>query len=436
MNAHYSTQRMTAIVLRGSLVTSIALGALLLAHGMVANNIMTARIISVFIVILYLLLCEFLVKKRFFIAAGWLIIALYTFVSLVTLLYWGLNVSMGILSIGFVVFLSGLILGPKYIVWVMSIVIVLLISVQYLTYSGLVKPNLTVLAKPSDYFDVLMYITVFSIFALLSWLSSRQAERSLHRARDAEEKLRAEKANLVIKLDKQSRRLHQTQLQEMLRLYKFAEIGQSTTATLHELSNLLSELTLDIDDIGKSHQRSAVITNAKDGISRINHLVKQTRRQLHDNRTTEVFNAIPIIDQTVNELSLKFQNQRVLLTKHFSQRTSFKIVGDTLNLSHIITMLLNNALDACALKNDAHVSIRISQTKDTLSIHISDNGPGIPEHEAKHLFSPHESAKPNGLGIGLYITKHILETQFHGKISIHKVTAGALFLIELPRYKD
>ncbi|MFZ1300987.1 MAG: HAMP domain-containing sensor histidine kinase [Candidatus Microsaccharimonas sp.] len=428
---------MTAIVLRGSLIVTISLTILLTFHGLSTGNLLASRVFDCLGVILYLLLGEFLIRKQRYILVGWLIMSLYIFLSILTLLLWGVNAPMGILSVGFVIFLSGLLLGPHHIAWVIGGITTLLFLVQYVHRAGYIHPELEALAKPSDYFDILAYVTIFSIFALLSWLSSKQTEYSLNRALSAEEKLRAEKDNLVIKLAEQSRQLHQAQLEEILRLYKFAEMGQSTTATLHELSNLLSELTLDIDDIGQQHQTSQAITHTKEVVDRINRLVRQTRKQLQGNQTSEVFNAIPVIQQTIQELQLKFDAKAVILVKTFSQQKTFKILGDPLNLSHIVTILLNNALDACLTQPHSRVEIIVKQVKNRLIISVIDNGPGIPENQQRRLFSPHESSKPSGLGIGLYITKHIIESQFRGKISLSPTqSAGATFVVELPKYEN
>jgi len=428
------TKTMTFIILRGSIAVSLLLTILLVLYGIFSGKILVYRIACAFIIILYLFIAECIARKKHYVLAGWMILLFYTVISTSTLLVWGLNASVGILTIGLVVFLSGVILGTKYIPWVVLIIVMLLLLVHVVHNLGLIKPELESLSKPSHYADVLTYGTILSVFALISWLSSRQTEDSLRRAKIAEEKLRIEKDTLADKFIEQSRRLHQTQLQEMANLYRFAAIGQSTTATLHELSNLLSVLTLDIDDIGQQHKHSKAITNAKSGIAHINHLVRQTRQQLYDSRNVEVFNAIPIIQQTLKELSPKFNSKGIKLQKQFIQRKSFQILGDTRNLSHVITILLNNAIDACVLVKDPKITVQLLQKRTMLKISVIDNGNGIPEDRHVSLFNPHQSSKPSGLGIGLYITRNIIENQLHGKISILPSDTGAHFSIEIPRY--
>ena len=434
MAANHGTKKMTVIVLRGSVFAAVALTALIFIYGYFSGDIFGVDVLYCLFAIVYLLIAEVSVKKRHYVLTGWMVLALYLLLAANALLFWGLNMQIGILTIGFVIFLSGVMLGPRHIPWVLLSVVALLFTIQYIHNLGYVEPYSEALAKPSRYFDVLIYTTILSAFAFISWLSAKQTEYSLKRTHEAESKVQIEKESLIGKLEEQSIRLRKTQLQEMISLYKFATIGQSTTATLHELSNLLSVLTLDIDDIGQQHQRSKAIINTKDGIEHINNLVRQARRQLYDNRNVEVFNAIPVIERALKELQPKVKLRGVTLQKQIPQRQSFRITGDSLNVSHVLTILLNNALDACISVPNPKIIIKLQQQRTILKIDVIDNGIGIAESQKASIFSPRQSSKPSGLGIGLYITRHIIENQLHGKISFLSPVIGAHFSIELPRY--
>jgi two-component system C4-dicarboxylate transport sensor histidine kinase DctB len=311
---------------------------------------------------------------------------------------------------------------------------ILLIIIHYVHLNGLLQPNIEAPSTPSSTYNLVSYIVILSVFALLSWMYARECESSLRKANLAEEKLLNEKNNLAVRLKEETLKLREAQLKEMMRLYSFAEIGQSTTATLHELSNLLSVLTLDIDNIGQLHRRSKAIMNAEEGIKSINQLVHQTRQQLHDTRKSEVFDAILTINQTFNTMQQKYKRHKVMLTRVIPRNTTFEIIGDELNMSHALTVVLNNSLEACVATESAEVQIEVLITEDTLTITVKDNGPGIPAETLKRLFKPHESTKPSGLGIGLYLTKHIIECQLKGTIKALSCSSGACFKIKLPRY--
>jgi signal transduction histidine kinase len=433
MKSLLGTQRMTTIVLRGSLLVTVAMIVLLILHGLISDNILIERIVFGLIIFAYLFAGELFARKQKYIIAGWMIMCLYTVLGILVMLLWGINAPVGVLVIGFVIFLSGVMLGPKYIFQAIVIVILLLCSVQYLHTHALITPELAVLSKPSDYFDVLTYATILSIFALLSWLSGKQTERSLQRAFVAEQKLKAEKNNLANKLEEQSRLLREAHLKDTLQFYKFAEIGQTTTATLHELSNLLSILTLDIDDLSHRHQRSKAIVNAREGVSHINQLIRQTRKQLNESRDMETFDIKAVVEKVTKELEPKFQMRNVMFDTQMAQSNSYMVYGDAMNFSHVILILLKNALDASTGVINAKVVARIEQDENGLSICVLDNGPGVSENTKNNLFKPHRSNKSDGLGIGLFMAKHIIESQFGGTITYVQQNKGACFKITLPR---
>lgn len=430
----HGTKKITVVVLRGSIVVSVALASLVVVRGYFSGDILNESVLYCSCIVLYLFIAKSIVNRHHYVLAGWMVVALYIFLASVTLLIGGLSTPVGILAVGFVIFLSRVMLGPKHIPWVVLTLAALLLIIQHVHNSGYVHPNNELFTRPSGYFEVLVYITILGIFALISWLSGKQTEYSLERARVAEEKVHIEKESLIEKLEEQSVRLRETQLQEMVSLYKFAAIGQRTIATMHELSNLLCVLSLDIDDFSQQHQRSKAIINTKDGIAHINDLVRQARRQLYNNRNVEVFNTIPVIEQTFKDIQPIYRLRGVELQKQILQRKSFRIIGDTLNLSQILTILLNNALDACTSIPNTKVIVIVQQENDVLKIDVIDNGIGIPKAKKSSLFNPHQSSKPSGLGIGLYITRHIIENQLHGKIAFIPPAIGAHFSIELPRY--
>ena len=434
MPLSFGTKSMIAIVLRGSLLVSALLTMILIITGIMVNEYDFDRIIIGLLVVILLFVGEMLMKQNRPLMVGVILMVLYVALCIDIVLIRSINAPTGLLLIGLVIFLSGVLLGTKHIIWVTACMSLLLVIVHYIHLNGILQPNLEEFSSPSSTYNLVSYIVILSVFALLSWMYARECELSLKKASLAEDTLLNEKNNLAVRLKEESLKLREAQLKEMMRLYSFAEIGQSTTATLHELSNLLSVLTLDIDNIGQLHRRSKAIMNAEEGIKSINQLVRQTRQQLHDTKKSEVFDAIQTINQTLNTMQQKYTRHKVTLTRIIPPNALFNIIGDELNMSHALTVVLNNSLDACVTTELAEVQLEVIITKDTLTITVRDNGPGIPTNTLKRLFKPHESNKPSGLGIGLYLTKHIIECQLRGTIEAMSCSSGACFKIKLPRH--
>ncbi|GAC1467316.1 MAG: ATP-binding protein [Desulfuromonadaceae bacterium] len=109
---------------------------------------------------------------------------------------------------------------------------------------------------------------------------------------------------------------------------------------------------------------------------------------------------------------------------------SAEVVVDQNQLHQVIINLLKNAADA--MSYEGIIRIECSVTPATVRISITDNGTGIPEDAAQHLFEPFWTTKPAGTGLGLAISYRIIETH-GGTLSVESPPAGGCrFVIMLP----
>ncbi|MEA3314600.1 MAG: PAS domain-containing sensor histidine kinase [Campylobacterota bacterium] len=98
--------------------------------------------------------------------------------------------------------------------------------------------------------------------------------------------------------------------------------------------------------------------------------------------------------------------------------------------------ILNNAKEALLEKRDKNRNIEISfeKVKDNIIFEISDNAGGIPSIIVNKIFEPYFSTKKNknGTGLGLYMSKTIVEKNGQGILNVHNTKDGASFKIVLP----
>ena len=433
----FGSRKVTYLILYGSLGVSIILTSLLICYDLIYFNFLRERTFIGLITIGYLGLSYYFIRLRYIYAVNIMLIALYGFMAFITLLLWGLNSAIGIFATSFVIILAGILLGSRSIFPVTISVIILLCLVQIIHSTGIIEPNIKALSEDSSFLDVLTYTTVLSIFSLITWISDHQMEKSLKRAREAEQTIRTQKERLAHELEEESFRLRQVQLKEIQQLYKFATLGQSTAATLHELSNHLSILNMDIDDLKQQHKNSKAIENAKEGIQQINLMVKQVRRKLDSFDTRRSFNALNAIRRAIKDQQQRFDEKHVSLSYIHLGDSSFPVKGDPLALIQVVSILLHNAIDACFDFPNSEVAVKTVVEKRQLIISVQDNGVGIEDKVRNNLFSPTLSSKPSGLGVGLYIAKHLVESQFNGSIYLNEDTPsqGAEFIISIPKIK-
>ncbi|MBQ2374650.1 MAG: HAMP domain-containing histidine kinase [Alistipes sp.] len=102
----------------------------------------------------------------------------------------------------------------------------------------------------------------------------------------------------------------------------------------------------------------------------------------------------------------------------------------------VIENLLKNALDAMQGKGD--IDVRLWATERSVIIDVSDTGKGIAKSNWKRIFEPGFTTKTRGWGLGLSLSRRIVEDYHHGKIAVVKseVGHGTTFRIELKRVEE
>jgi signal transduction histidine kinase len=426
-----------SIIYFGTLIAICCLTMTLILGLAVFNNHHVADRVLVFLgVLLYLSVVFIFIKKQLSFIASWLLILLFGAIATYILISWRINAPIGILTLGFVIFLSAVLFGSRYIIRVTICCVFILLAIQTLYSLQIIVPDRSSLALESSFGDVISYGTIFGIFALIGLITGRQKEEYMHKVNAAELELAKEKDLLEIRLDERTRSLKEAQIKEINHLLRFAELGQLTTVILHELANNLSVLNLDIDSLKDRHENSSAIKRAQESIKYLDLIVDRVRQQLKQNRKNIRFNAMATLRETLDTIAPKLERANIKLENHKSRGLrSFYILGDPLRLSQTLTIIINNAVDAYTRSN-VNVIPKIvihTLTKDgKLVISVQDYGPGVPRKVRANLFKPLTSSKDNGLGIGLFIAKQIIETHFSGTLNLGPSKKGAEFIITLP----
>ena len=142
-----------------------------------------------------------------------------------------------------------------------------------------------------------------------------------------------------------------------------------------------------------------------------------------------------IVTCVLNIVEETIQSQNIKLIKEF--QTDLKVETFPNEIKQVVLNLLKNAEDVL-LDNkivDPFIKIRTYQSEDNLHLEISDNGGGIPEKIIGNIFDPYFSTKTqkDGTGLGLYMSKTIIQEHCHGQLKVSNSEDGALFTIVLPQ---
>jgi signal transduction histidine kinase len=112
------------------------------------------------------------------------------------------------------------------------------------------------------------------------------------------------------------------------------------------------------------------------------------------------------------------------------------IFADKTQINRLFTNLLQNATEACHDKDISIIRISEELQEDHVLIRISDNGEGIPEQMRSKIFIPNFTTKSSGTGLGLAMSKTIVE-QAKGQIWFEtEEDLGTEFFVQLPIYQE
>lgn len=219
-------------------------------------------------------------------------------------------------------------------------------------------------------------------------------------------------------------------------------IGISALASslAHQLSQPLTAIALRAEttrrDLSQSKENAHLIASL-DEISlqsgKLAELVKNLR-QLFSSRNYD-FQPVNLQDITNEILELvqpTLAAHKVSLSKDYHSNPT--VFGDGIQLQQVLINVFNNAIDALkqSKSNNKEITLTISQDEKVATLVISDNGPGIQSEALPSIFELYKTTKQSGLGVGLWLSKTILE-RHHGNIKASKnPSGGAIFTIEVP----
>ena len=110
--------------------------------------------------------------------------------------------------------------------------------------------------------------------------------------------------------------------------------------------------------------------------------------------------------------------------------TGLSVVGTRIRLEQVLINLFQNALEALEGRDQARVEVSVRETAEQVEIVVSDNGPGIPATILDSLFTPFNTSKEKGLGLGLVISKDIV-VDYGGRIDVESNGSGTRFTVHL-----
>lgn len=242
-------------------------------------------------------------------------------------------------------------------------------------------------------------------------------------------------ASLEAKVEERTAALRTAQ-NRLIQSEKLAVIGQLASSLAHELNNPLQAIESGLGLVmtqlnGTASEVRADLTIIQQELERIQTIFRQMldfyRPVSHEHLPLDV-NAIC---EGVRILMRKrLQDAGITLRLQLANPLPTPS-GDSNQIKQVLLNLILNATEA-ARGEDARIQLTTAAQEQTMIITLADNGSGIPPEHLPRLFEPLFTTKLRGLGLGLAISREIIE-RHGGSISVESVLgAGTTFHIKLP----
>jgi len=222
---------------------------------------------------------------------------------------------------------------------------------------------------------------------------------------------------------------------------KQAVMGEMISMIAHQWRQPLSTITLQIANLQLKHMLDKerrcrdvdeALSNISDTIIYLSDTIDDFQTYFRPNKEMENIELYEVLQRALNFVQSRIQDNKIKISINKEIKISVKIY--TNELIQVILNILNNAIDAHNELKLINPTITINATDDDKYVYISiqDNAGGIKDEHLLHLFSPYYSTKgKNGTGLGLYMSKMIIEKQFSGEIHVQTSNVGSTFSIKI-----
>lgn len=200
--------------------------------------------------------------------------------------------------------------------------------------------------------------------------------------------------------------------------------------TAHQLGTPLSSIEAWMELLKEHEVNEEAVTEMQKDLDRLK-LVADRFSKVGSAPQLEEEDLIARLDNMVNYMQ-KRSPKKVTISMHSNEREIPVYISGPL-FDWVIENLIRNALDAMAGKGN--IDIKVNNSPQQVVIDVCDNGKGIPRHQVKKIFNPGFTTKKRGWGLGLSLSKRIIEKYHHGSLFVKNsdVGKGTTFRIILRR---
>lgn len=233
---------------------------------------------------------------------------------------------------------------------------------------------------------------------------------------------------------------------ELARLARLNELGEMASTLAHELNQPLSTIAnyaqganrmlRDSPDKAMAYLPEALSEMANQSL-RAGQIIRHLREFVMRGETEKAPVDIRTLVEEAGALALMGSKERGVRSIFEFAPGAAMVMADKVQIQQVLTNLMRNAMEAMRDSETRLLTVRTSPGEaGEVVVEVSDTGSGISEEVASQLFKPFTTTKPGGMGIGLSISKRIVEAHGGGISMTRNAHGGVTLRFTLPAYEE
>ncbi|MBF0320130.1 MAG: response regulator [Nitrospirae bacterium] len=243
---------------------------------------------------------------------------------------------------------------------------------------------------------------------------------------------------------------------------KLSAMGEMLRAIAHNWRQPLNALGLIIQDVEDSYKfgefndeyLSEFVSNSMAEINSMSEVINGYRNLFKPDKEKRPFDAVEAVGETCSFLHGQTRNLSVNVEIIHPGIEALFVTGYINEFRQVVLNLMFNSMDAITARKKAlrltqndtvqeaatigNITLELSRHDTMAMLKITDDGGGVPEGLANRIFEPYFTTREqgSGVGVGLYLSKILIENQMDGKLYFENVENGAAFYVMLPETSE
>lgn len=224
---------------------------------------------------------------------------------------------------------------------------------------------------------------------------------------------------------------------------RLAAMGEMINSIAHQWRQPLNGLGLIVQSLRHINNSKGInqemLEEIEEEIMEKVNFMSQTIDDFSDffriSKERETFDVLKNIDDAIRLIDIQLKIHQIEIIVKAKTKNNMNVFGFPNEFRQVIMNMVHNSMMAIVDTNKKHgfIEIALNQTKEFIEIMIRDNGGGIKNHYIPKIFDPYFSTREHGSGIGLYMSKMIIEHHMKGQLAVKNYKQGAQFCIRLKK---